>query len=48
MTLDSIYCRDAVRYMSVNAGIHPPRGTDSHGQRLLGTLTCRNLETRPS
>ena len=43
MALDSICCRDAVRYMSVNAGIHPPLSTDSHGQRLLGTLTCRNL-----
>ena len=47
MTLDMIRCRDAVRHMSVHAGIHPPHGTDSHGQRPLGTLTCRNSESRP-
>ena len=48
MTFNSIRCRNAVRHMSVNEGIHPLRDTDSHGQRLLVTLNCRNLETRPS
>jgi hypothetical protein len=31
--LNSIRCADAVRYMSVNAGVQPLHCTDSHGHR---------------
>ena len=38
MALNTIHCADAVRYMSVNVGIHPLRCTDSHGQRPRNAL----------
>ena len=47
MTLHSIRCADAVRYMSVNVDIQPLRCTDSHGHRPSERVDLPKLQTCP-
>jgi len=47
MMLCGIRCGDAVRYMSVRAGLFAPGRTDSHGHCPRNALTCPNLQAAP-